>query len=76
MRLVRLVVVMLAVIALATPTLAQEGAAYRALRSDPVASGAAMALLSPDGSRIAVIDYDGSNELCVREVATYQETFS
>ena len=75
MRLVRLVVVMLATLALFTTGLAQEDAAYRALRPDPVEPGAELALLSPDGSHIAIIEDDGSTELCIREVETYPETF-
>ena len=75
MHLVRLIGLMLATLALFTTALAQEDAPYRALRPDPVAPGAEMALLSPDGSRVAIIEYDGSTDLCIREVETYPETF-
>lgn len=74
MRPIRLVVIILASIAFGAPALAQEDAAYRALRPDNVAPGEELALLSPDGSRIAVIEYDGATELCIREVETYPET--
>lgn len=75
MRPVRLLIVILATIAFSTPALAQEDTAYRALRPDNVAPGEELALLSPDGSRIAVIDRDGATELCIREVETYPETY-
>lgn len=59
----------------ATPDPATEGEApYRALRPDAVAPGAEMALLSPDGGRVAILSSHLSTELCVREIETFDET--
>jgi len=58
-----------------TPDPATEGEApYRALRPDAVAPGAEMALLSPDGSRAAILSSQLSTELCIREIETFDET--
>lgn len=76
MRLVRLAATAMLSVFLTTPALAQEpDAPYRAPGTEHVAPGSELALLSPDGSRIAILDDDGSTELCIREVETYQETF-
>lgn len=47
---------------------------YRALRPGDVVPGGELALLSPDGSRLAMITSDGSTELCIRDVETLEQT--
>ncbi len=56
------------------PDAATTDAPYRALRPDYVAPGGEVALLSPDGSRLAIIMDDGSTELCIIEVETREDT--
>lgn len=59
----------------ATPAdVATTDAPYRALRPDYAAPGGELALLSPDGSRIATIGHDGSTELRITEIETLEQT--
>ncbi|MDQ3540885.1 MAG: hypothetical protein M3440_09370, partial [Chloroflexota bacterium] len=51
----------------------QDDAPYRVLRPTEIEPGGEMARLSPDGSHVAVLASDGSTELCIREIESYEE---
>jgi len=46
---------------------------YRVLRPTEIEPGGELARLSPDGSQVAVLTSDGSTELCIREIESFEE---